>query len=165
MSIVPLCLYENFITKTSYLGLPVKTRQSDSDVFLCENVPDCRLLKTFYVINPDMAVFPTGLDLIGIKNSDSGFYTENVSQLYDPFHYEENTIRFLAWLEPTPHAIPLYVLSSGNSIIITLNAEQPNQFSPLGFSPIYVLDNPDMKFYNYQGRCLPDFSGIDLVTS
>lgn len=177
-NIIKLCLYQN-LNNESYIGLP---SVNNKYIYECENRPDMVLESSFYVINPAIAIRPEGTELICVKNDLN--HTTDLILKYDPFNIETDCISFLAWLEPTPHTAPLYIWKNGNSRVISFSSKQPNSYQEEIFSPIYVLVNPksnipivskftdqnfdiinnepQFKFVGYQGRCLPNPTGLSI---
>uniref|UniRef100_A0A6C0EL88 Uncharacterized protein n=1 Tax=viral metagenome TaxID=1070528 RepID=A0A6C0EL88_9ZZZZ len=145
--IVPLCLYLNDQTKSSYIGFPAKKHTKDGIKFSCQPIPDARLVAQFYVVNPDITTRPPGMDLFCARDSpDSQLATVDLSIVYDPFHYQKDCIRFYAWVEPVPHATPLHVWKSGSLMYFSFGKEDPGKgFTEVDFSPIYVLIDPRIK--------------------
>lgn len=181
-SVIPMCLHTNIETKSSYIGLPSKARYQNQTIFVCEKNPDTEIQTIFYVLNPDIRPIPPGTVLFCAKDSlSSDFSTISLEQIYDPFDIDQNCVRFIAWLSPVPYSTPLYIVKNGDSIFASFE-KQNNQ---VYFSPIYVLLDPRLQGYermkghskekknfeivngipnflfsNYQGKCVPDPSGI-----
>lgn len=188
--IVPLCLYQNHATLTSYIGYPSKVRRGDRDVLVCTERPDTEMVAQFYVVNPDFRPIPPGMDLICAEDSaDAQHATIAVEQIYDPFNLSKHCVRFLAWMEPIPRTTPLYIFQSGQKIHVSFSNQPPGpEFKQTFMSPIYVLVHPDVNaprvptatngqsdrfivqedgqplflFSGYQGRCIPDPNGTSL---
>lgn len=184
--IVPLCLYNNDQTRSSYIGYPTKKRVKNETKLICEPKPDSRYMTTFYAINPDITTRPPGMDLIHAVNTPNS--TIKLDTVYDPFHHQKNVVRFHAWVEPVPHATPLYVWKNGVNIYMSFSPNNPGKgFQQEYFSPIYVLIDPRIKnvqriagfsgknelfgiengypqfrFSGYQGRCIPDPNGVSI---
>lgn len=174
-AIIPLCLYSN--NQSSYIALPEKIRQNDSNIYNCRDHNDMKFVMVFYVINADVKPNPTYTDLIGIKNS----YNETIEilNLYDPFNVDNKiSIRCMVWLETTPNTTPLYITTNGTNLYISPYPNQPNKsYTKYKIPVIHVLTNsgnfpktprssgefhvnangmPQFTFSNSFGKCNPD---------
>jgi len=180
---VPLCLYFNRKLNSSFIGLPNKVRKNNQTVFECSQNPELEFVTQFYVLNPDFATRPSGMNLLCAKNAN--LTTTSVEVIYDPFNYEKGCIRFIAWIRAIPSGTPLYIWENENSTYITFDSKIPDKkYKQAYFSPIYVLmdprvkatrlsaiengefeikdDIPQFKFTGYQGRCIPDKDGMSI---
>lgn len=130
--ILPICLYQN---------------DYDKDLItICEK-------GDFYVINPEVRPIPEGLSLFYIDMNNTEIY--DMGLIYDMFNRDNDYFRFLAWLQPVPHTVPLYIYKK-DSIHLSFQKENLPQLS---ISPIYVLKTPTL-FTQYQGRCIPSERGV-----
>lgn len=173
--IVQICIYYNHNTASSFIGLPVKTRQEKSattPTFTCPTLPDMEPRGSFYAVNADFRPIPPGMSLICMKDDlDGELETVYVEQVYDQYNVDETgCTRFLAWLEPLPQTVPLHVFKKGSKYLITLDSSEKKQaasadYKELWFSPIYVLSIPDVKFHGQFGRCIPGPSSSESDVS
>jgi hypothetical protein len=186
-NIVPLCLYKRTDRLGSYIGSPTKIRKNGETILACQEKPDTQLILKFYAIDPEFPVVPPGMVLLCAKDTPTDdFTTIALTQVYDVFDYEENCVRFFAWLEPIPHTTPLHIWQNGDLIYVSLQNEIPAlNYTQVYFSPIYVLidprienvvripgfssdkfsvqdDKPQFRFSDYQGRCIPDPNGLPI---
>lgn len=169
--IIPLCLYSN--STNSYIGLPVKVIVNGKVDYTCPPISGMEFKGKFYVLNPDIKPKPTSIDLFCVSNFREK--TLDIRLFYDPFNRDEKCLQFLAWLEPTPCTIPLYISKRVNDIYISFDKKLPNsEYIP--YNIIYVLADPklDLQYFNCQskfqsgdngpqfmftqhyGRCIPD---------
>lgn len=130
--ILPICLYQN--------------DYGNDLIELCE-------IGDFYVINPEVRPIPEGLSLFYVDMDNTQIH--DIGLIYDMFNRDNDYFRFLAWLQPVPNTVPLYIYKE-NDVSISFKKENRPQYS---FSPIYVLKEP-MLFTQYQGRCIPSKNGI-----
>lgn len=186
-SVVPVCLYKKQSSEECYITLPYKKlNKKGNTVTECLEIPGMDLILQFYGINPDIRPIPPGTVLLCAKNVPNENVTIDVVQIYNPFDYIDNCVRFTAWFDPVPYTIPLYISKNGNSLSISLENKNIKNYENLYFSPIYVLvdprlqlnrtrghkatindfkivdDQPQFLFSGYQGGCLPDPDGIPL---
>jgi hypothetical protein len=157
-AIVPLCLYTNGRAKTSLISLPRLIRENDTDEYICPARENLEFVKVIYVIDYDIRPIPRGLDLICVKNA--GEITLSIESQYDPFNIDDNCLRFMAWLEPTPNTVPLFIYDTGNGVYVSLKKEKGLKKGKV--SVIHVLENSNIKFAIKDERCIPDKNGIDL---
>lgn len=173
--LIQLYLYYNRETDGSFIS-PVELYSLDP-------------IAKFYVIDPSIRPIPQGMSLFcALQSGNQSFTTEDVSHVYDPYDTTQPCTRFLAWTDPAPYTTPLYISKAGKSVYISFGKKLPSpQYKPISFSPIHVLTNPDVHiprirgnspvnnfsvindrpiflFSNNSGRCLPDPSGVDLIT-
>lgn len=157
-AIVPLCLYTNSRAKTSLISLPRLVRENNVNEYVCPARENLEFVKVIYVIDYDVRPIPRGLDLICVKNA--GEITLSIESQYDPFNIDDNCLRFMAWLEPTPSTVPLFIYDTGNGVYVSLKKEKGLKKGKV--SVIHVLENPNIKFAIKDERCIPDKNGIDL---
>lgn len=170
--IIPLCLYSNNVF--SLITFPEKYISQKTFSYRCPQIENMNLVTVFYAINPDIKPYPTGTELICIENSNN--QTNRIRYIYDPFNITVNCLRFLAWFEPTPCTIPLYIFTKGGNIFIGLQDIAPDNYEPYTIKIIHVLpspaanlktihceglfktedDYPIFTFSNYMGKCIPD---------
>lgn len=161
LSIIPLCLYSpsGSAAKVSLLSLPRIQRENDTNHFICPARENLGFATTIYVIDPDIRPIPKGLDLFCVKNG--GEITLSVETQYDPFNIDDNCLRFMAWLEPTPNTIPLFLYDTGNGVYISL--KKLKNVKKAKVPVIHVLQNPNTKFIVRDGRCIPSVkNGYEL---
>lgn len=187
-AVIPLCLYTNHTTSSSYIGLPTKEKKGDNVVLSCNPKPDTELVASFYALNPDIRPIPPGTVLMCAKDTETDdFSTIDLEPIYDPFDIDQKCIRFIAWLSPVPYTTPLYVMKFGNSVYMSFEKKLPGpEYQEIYFSPIHVLidpridaqrihghkkgpkgfsvkdGQPQFLFSVYQGRCIPDPTGVSL---
>jgi hypothetical protein len=148
-AIIPFCLYSN--DKNSYIGLPEKINNNQFNCPLHENM---KLVTVFYGINPDVKPNPTHATLLCIKNANKE--TIDITSLYDPFNRDIKCTRFLAWLDPTPGTIELFISKNGDNMYISPNKNLPQGYVPHEIPSIYVLPSQKVTFSNSYGKCVPD---------
>jgi hypothetical protein len=116
-----------------------------------DNNSSCEL--SFYGVDPNISPIPPDMDMICVVNSSAG-NTISVSNLYDVYDNDKKCIKFLAWLEPIENTIPLYIYQKpDNSVYVDLKPN--NTYKPLYFSPIHVIQDTNIKFIYFRGRCIP----------
>jgi len=156
MDIVPLCLYINEQSDTNFINYPSKIRTENQTKISCLEKYGYGS-KTFFVINPDFRPIPVGAALFSFKNGTSR--TVSLEIAYDPFNITEKSYRFIAWLEPIPHSVPIYIFKSiqSSSLFFSLKNVAPPGYEPNSdIKIIYVLEPSEKYFFeNYQGRCIP----------
>lgn len=159
VSLIPLCLYTNSRAKTSLISLPRLQRQDDADVYICPTRENFEFPETIYVIDYDVRPIPKGLDLFCVKNA--GEITLSIETQYDPFNIDDNCLRFMAWLEPTPGTIPLFIYDTGNGVYVSHKKEKGLKKGKVPI--IHVLQNPNISFIIRDERCVPSIgSGMNL---
>jgi hypothetical protein len=153
--VVPMCLYTNPDTHDTYIKFPSKIRDKDKTTLKCIE-EDGLLTSEFYSINPDFRPIPPGMELFCIK-------PHSFDQEYDLFNIDNNCVRLLAWNNPTPYTVPLYISTDkNNSIYMSFSENKPDEtYKFITISPIHVLKEK-INFSLYQGRCIPDPNGKKL---
>jgi hypothetical protein len=150
MSIVPICLYKNQGEPGGFLDYPVKTK----DGFVCREKQDMIKVATLYSVSPDFRPIPEGMSLFCIGNGKVDF-------IYDMFDIDQNCKRFFGWTRPIPHGVPVYIADNGVGTLVSLEPF-PERYRPVPYSPIYLLDTPDIGFKNLEGLCVPTRNGYNL---
>ena len=127
MDIVPLCVYKNSDSNTSFINYPSKVREKNTTSLSCLEKYGYNC-DTVFVINPDFRPIPVGTNLFSFKNGNS--QTVSLEIVYDPFNITEKTYRFIAWLEPTPYCIPIFIFKSGlgNTLFFSLKNQKPTGY-------------------------------------
>jgi len=183
MEIVPLCIYKN--VNTSYIGLPKKINKNDQITYKCSLIPNLQFYSRIWVINPDFRPIPPGTSLFCAKQSN--YTTISINPVYDPFDIQDNCVRFITWMQPTPYTTPLYIYNNGSNYIISFDKQPPPNYININISPIYVLVDPNTNverilpsykpvtsdfniidgipqyyFSGLDGNCVPDPQGYSL---
>lgn len=113
---------------------------------------------TFYVIDPEIKPLPYGSELFCVEQDSTGI-VKNVSEMYDPFNRDRKCLRFLAWNDPAPYTVQVFLYIRPTGVFITTEPTQGER--ELVFSPIHLCTK-DLPFSNYNGRCLPDPEGTSI---
>lgn len=182
--ITTFCAYQGTSGLDSYIGMPTKVREAHGTELVCKDLPNMKLLTTFYAIRASFRPIPPGASLFCAKSKDGK--TTDVTIQYDPFHIEPSCTMFIAWVEPVPYTTQIHLFQKGNSTYISMKNDPPPGYVRTVFSPIYVLldpklnatrvpgitdtkklfpryeNTPQFLFTGYQERCLPDPNGIQL---
>jgi hypothetical protein len=126
---------------------PVYTLLVPKDFHLFDQSPtslrDWKPIFTFFAVNPEVKLIPSGMNLFCALQSPSfPYHTTEIRVVYDNFKLQDGCVYFIAYNQPSPytHRLPPDFFS--------------NQKFPDFDSNIYVLTHP-MPFKYVQGRCLP----------
>jgi hypothetical protein len=176
--IVPYCIFHRIdIDLGSYMGhimAPTITRKDGVGVYECLNSPlyPDRIYDRFYGISPLQRPIPPGMQMFCARRT-AGFpyLTSHVDMVYDVYNVkDENSLCtfFLAYSQPVPNTVPLYLHSMRDNVFPSYESEPPSdnpEWGSASISPIYVLTPEsvgmtvdtmnDTLFKCVDSRCLP----------
>ena len=186
----PICMYMHESNEhLGYLGTPMPVRKEKGIFFECgintsiDTYQGWKYTGRFYGINAMFRPIPSYMSLMCAKKVQAFPYNSvDVQQAYDPFHIEPDCVNFIVWMEPNPYTTPLFIYKTEQGVYSTFE-NLNHKLTRLQLSPIYVLTEtptplsirpdkrwfkivdgiPQFKFKNYQGRCIPDPDGVDLL--
>jgi len=137
-SVIPLCIFSDENTRTSYVSLPAKYYDGEKIMLKCDNSLSQMRMTTVYVVNPDIRPIPAGMVLLCVESAYNT--STDISVLYDDYSTTKNCTRFMAWLIPTPYTTPLYVLKTSNGIYLTFDSS--DIVSETHILTLYILTDP-----------------------
>ncbi len=179
VAILPYCISYGD-NATAYLGPPSVTQ--DDGELVCDIKPlyGGALYGSFYAVSPLVRPIPYGMQLYCAERADSAPYTTvDVKLVYDIFDLGDDNggwggcTMFMAYPQPVPNTVPLYLHKKGDSLVPSFEKEPPTDYEEWGKasggSPIYVMTPEsvgmeastmnDTKFKCVSGRCLPWIDG------
>jgi hypothetical protein len=176
--IVPYCIFHQVDSDLgSYMGhimAPTVRRKDGVAVYECLNSPlyPYSIYDRFYAISPLQRPIPPGMQMFCARRSEGfPFLTTHVQMVYDVYNVkDENSLCtfFLAYSQPVPNTVPLYLHSMGENVFPSYDSDPPSNDAAWGsspISPIYVLTPEsvgltvdtmnDTLFKCVDSRCLP----------
>lgn len=196
---MPFCIFHSIDPETNtylgYISNPTEIQDKNGITLKCtqdRSRPSWFLYGSFYAVSPMFRPIPSGLKLIkSVGFGKFPYGNKDIKFQYDPFNIEHKSVPFLAWTQPVPNTVPLYIWSTERGNAFPTFDDEPYDktrgWKQLIISPIFVLVDvdehspkvdsslhplakfdknkygiPKFRFKAYNGRCLPAAKGMTL---